>query len=80
MTIRITRPEIEVLINQLLQTGSFRDEQDVIFQALKESKHIGKEDSPERAAAIESLKTFGKRHGLSLGGMTIKELRDEARP
>ena len=30
--------------------------------------------------AIERLKTFGNTHGLSLGGMTIRELRHEARP
>jgi len=34
----------------------------------------------ERCAAIERLRTFGKTHGLSLGGMTIRELRREARP
>ena len=30
--------------------------------------------------AIERLKVFGKTHGLSLRGMTIRELRHEARP
>ena len=30
--------------------------------------------------AIEQLKSFGKTHGLSLRGMTIRELRHEARP
>jgi hypothetical protein len=30
--------------------------------------------------AIERLKVFGKTHGLSLGGTTIRELRHEARP
>jgi len=30
--------------------------------------------------AIEQLKIFGKTHGLSLRGMTIRELRHEARP
>ena len=32
------------------------------------------------AAAARRLATFGKRHGLSLGGMTIKELLHESRP
>lgn len=32
------------------------------------------------AEAIERLKTFGKTHRLSLAGMTIRELRHEARP
>jgi len=30
--------------------------------------------------AIERLKAFGKAHGLSLHGTTIRELRHEARP
>ena len=30
--------------------------------------------------AIERLKNFGKTYGLSLRGMTIRELRHEARP
>jgi hypothetical protein len=30
--------------------------------------------------AIKRLKIFGKAHGLSLGGMTIRELRQDARP
>ena len=32
------------------------------------------------SAAVRRLSTFGKRHGLSLGGMTIKELLRESRP
>ena len=30
--------------------------------------------------AIDRLRGFGKTHGFSLGGMTIRELRREARP
>jgi len=30
--------------------------------------------------AIDRLRNFGKTHGLSLGGMTIRELRHQARP
>jgi hypothetical protein len=36
--------------------------------------------SPELVEAIETLKSFGKTHGLSLGGMTIRDLCHEARP
>ena len=32
------------------------------------------------ASAARRLGTFGKRHGLSLGGMTIRELLNESRP
>ncbi|HXP85940.1 MAG TPA: hypothetical protein VN841_14545 [Bryobacteraceae bacterium] len=34
----------------------------------------------EVAEAIQRLRSFGKTHGLSLRGMTIRELRHEARP
>jgi hypothetical protein len=36
--------------------------------------------SREVIEAIETLKGFGKANKLSLGGMTIRELRHEARP
>jgi hypothetical protein len=37
MTIRITQPEVEALINQRLRSGAFRDVEDVILQALQSS-------------------------------------------
>ena len=36
--------------------------------------------SREVVEAIETLRGFGEAHYLSLGGMTIRELRHEARP
>lgn len=39
-------------------------------------KHAAKS---ELRAAIEPLKTFAKTHGLSLGDMTLQQLRREAR-
>jgi hypothetical protein len=79
VTIQITRPEVEALINQRLKSGTFKDAEDVILQALKASENEG-HDAVERREAIERLKTFGRKHGLSLGGMTIRELRHQARP
>jgi hypothetical protein len=37
MTIQITKPELEALIKQRLQTGGFEDAEDVILQALQAS-------------------------------------------
>jgi hypothetical protein len=37
MTIEIHQPEIEALIQQRLQSGAFRDVEDVLMQALKSS-------------------------------------------
>jgi hypothetical protein len=36
--------------------------------------------SREVVEAIETLRGFGRAHRLSLGGMTIRELRHEGRP
>ncbi len=79
-TIQIKRPETEALIEQRLRTGAFRDAEDVILQALKSSTAAPDNGDEQRAAAIELLKTFGRVHKLSLGDLTIRELRDEARP
>jgi hypothetical protein len=50
-------------------------------QVLLERIH-GDDREPDSsvAAAARRLGTFGKRHGLSLGGMTIRQLLDESRP
>jgi ribosomal protein S7 len=80
VTIQITRPEVEALINQRLKTGPFKDAEEVILQALKSSEAETPENDEKRLEAIDRLMTFGKTHGLSLGGITIRELREEARP
>ena len=33
MTIQITKPEVEALINQRLRSGGFKDAEDVVWQA-----------------------------------------------
>lgn len=45
MTIRITKPEVEALINQRLRSGGFKDAEDVVWQALQSSP-------PEAAAKL----------------------------
>jgi Arc/MetJ-type ribon-helix-helix transcriptional regulator len=79
MTIRITRPEVEALINRWLESGTFKDAEDVILHALKSSETETPGSDDRRGEAIDRLIAFGKKHGLSLGGITIRELRDEAR-
>jgi len=79
MTIQITRPEVEALIKRCLDSGAFKDAEDVILQALRSLESEEKRTREERREAIERLRTFGKTHGLSLGGITIRELRHEAR-
>ena len=54
----------------------------LIEEAAQRAADRGQSSKPssEVVEAIETLKSFGKTHGLSLGGMTIRELRQEARP
>jgi hypothetical protein len=80
VTIYITRPEVEALINERLRTGQFADAEDVILRALRSSDTDTPGFEAQRREAIERLKNFGTQHGLSLAGMTIRELRDETLP
>jgi hypothetical protein len=49
MTIQITRPEVEALINQRLRSGAFKDAEDVILQALKSCPPPPLEPQPGRS-------------------------------
>ena len=50
MTIQITKPEVEALIKQRLQSGGFKDAEDVILQALQAS---GDRRATARQAILE---------------------------
>jgi Arc/MetJ-type ribon-helix-helix transcriptional regulator len=80
VTIQITRPELQAFINGRLESGSFKDAEDVIVQALELNEAESDRIDERRRNAIDRLKAFGETHRLSLGGMTIRELREEARP
>jgi hypothetical protein len=80
MTIEITRPEVESLIHQQLQSGGFVDAEDVILRALRsfapETEPVF--DKQRALAAGARIRELSK--GLTLGGLTIRELIDEGRP
>ncbi len=67
MTIQITKPEVEALINQRLQSGGFMDAEDVVFQALLSSPA---KPSPtaqsEPALAKDMVELFAPLRGLNL--------------
>jgi hypothetical protein len=50
------------------------------LRSVESDKRTSSTPPPEVIEAIERLKSFGRTHGLSLGGTTIRELRDESRP
>ena len=82
MTI-ILKPEQEQALQEAIKSGLAHTADEALDQALdallERIPHESPGD-PAVAAAARRLGTFGKRHGLSLGGMTIKELLRESRP
>ncbi len=83
MTITL-RPEQERVILEAINSGLAHNPDEALDQALDALRErlpaaAGTPDESV-AAAARRLATFGKRHGLSLGGLTVKELLDESRP
>jgi hypothetical protein len=62
MTIQITRPEVEALINERLQNGEFKDAEDVILQALQSSRPTPPDAQPEK----DIVELFAPLRGLNL--------------
>lgn len=67
MNIQITKPEVEALINQRLQTGAFKDAEDVVLQALQSSpptvSTMSQSDAPPAKDIVE---LFAPLRGLNL--------------
>ena len=83
MTVHLP-PGIERIVNSAVRSGQYRSAEDVLAEAItvwqERQTQAAEPTEEERQAAIGRLKNFGKTHQLSLGGMTLKQLRDEARP
>ena len=76
-------PEQEQVLMQAIHSGLAHTTDEALDQALDALReripHTSPVD-PKVADAARRLGSFGKRHGLSLGGSTIKELLRESRP
>ena len=67
MTIQITKPEVEALINQRLQSGGFTDAEDVVLQALLSSPTKAATTSQtEPTLAKDMVELFAPLRGLNL--------------
>ncbi len=67
MTIRITQPEVEALINQRLRGGGFKDAEDVILQALQSSPpRPTAAPQPSASVAKDVEELFAPLRGLNL--------------
>lgn len=82
MTVRLP-PGIERIVKDAVHSGQYRSAEEVLSEAIgvwQAQRTAAEPTEDDRQAAIERLKSFGKTHQLSLGGLTLKQLRDEARP
>jgi hypothetical protein len=82
MTITL-KPEQEQVLIEAVKSGLAESANEALDQALDALKsRLPQKIAPNEsvAAAARRLATFGKRHGLSLGWLTIKELLRESRP
>jgi hypothetical protein len=80
MTITL-RPEQEQVILDAITSGLAHTADEALDKALDALRlHLPLRSDGDAATAVRRLATFGKRHGLSLGGLTVKELLHESRP
>ncbi|MGA9389554.1 MAG: hypothetical protein WBV69_03830 [Candidatus Sulfotelmatobacter sp.] len=67
MTILITKPEVEALINQRLQAGGFKDAEAVVLQALQSSPPTATTTpQPGPPPAKDIVELFAPLRGLNL--------------
>ncbi len=83
MTITL-KPEQEKVLQEAIDSGLAHSPEEAIDQALESLKsRLPRQSSHANesvAAAALRLANFGKHHGLSLGGISVKELLRESRP
>ncbi len=79
----ILKPEQEQVLVEATKSGLAHTADEALDQALAALRERIAREAPVDTALAEAalrLGTFGQRHGLSLGGLTIKDLLNESRP
>ncbi len=75
MTIEIRNPELEAIIRQRLNTGDFRDVEDMLLKTLATETPVP--GSSSRREAIKRMQEFGDKYRLSLGEPITRDLMHE---
>jgi len=79
MTISPT-PEQERKIEEALRAGLIESPEQLLDVGLEHLGHSDRSDASHSVAdAVDRVASFGRRHGLSLGGLKIKDLINEGR-
>ncbi|MGD0958871.1 MAG: hypothetical protein ABSB19_03600 [Methylomonas sp.] len=71
------RPDQELAIQEAIRAGFIKSELDILDIGLENLLKQNKKESPDEV--ITRLASFGKRHNLSIGDSTIKELINDGR-
>lgn len=71
------RPDQELAIQEAIRAGWIQNETDILDIGIDVLFKRQQEGSPMEV--VDRLASFGKRHNLTLGGATIKDLIDEGR-
>jgi hypothetical protein len=72
-----SRPDQEAKIQEAIKSGLVRSEMDIIDIGLDAVFKKTQEES--KTDVVNRLSSFGRRHNLSIGESTIKELINEGR-
>lgn len=80
VTLNLTPEEQAGLLNQAQEKGLSLEAyaENLLREKSNEARH--KDHDSTYANAIRQLASFGKRHRLSLGGLSVTELLRESRP
>jgi hypothetical protein len=79
MTIKINKPELETLIRERMESGGFRNVEDVLLQALQPSRPAGSSKGSSRRPK-QNLAKFLLESPLPGSGLKLERLRDYPRP
>ncbi|MDQ2711241.1 MAG: hypothetical protein M3Y24_03215 [Acidobacteriota bacterium] len=80
MTIEIHQPELEALIQQRMESGAFRNVEDVLIQALKSLPDAQGQQKPMTGSSKKNFAQFLMESPLPGSGLNLDRAKDYPRP